>query len=36
VVTIEVGGARVIVHAGFDRGALREVLAVLAEARWAK
>jgi hypothetical protein len=36
VVTIEVGGARVIVHAGFDRGALRDVLAVLAEARWAK
>jgi hypothetical protein len=36
VVTIEVGDARVIVHAGFDRGALREVLAVLAEARWAK
>jgi predicted kinase len=36
VVTIEVGGARVIVDAGFDRGTLREVLAVLAEARWTK
>jgi hypothetical protein len=33
VITIEVGDARVLVPAAFDRGALRDVLAVLREPR---